>query len=601
METTAPVETKSSRAPLVLGLLLVVIGLLLFFSTVFRWQIWTAPWNFIGPLLLATWGVSSLWRYFSYTRDQALQGVRRRGGIVWGSFLIFIGLASFGTHSRGVSWFGNTQGWFNAFQFVAKYWPLLLILIGLGKVLDFYRLKGRAQFRFREVFGVLFIILIGVAAAHVPPDFGSFGSWMGPWVFTESNPFIGPSFTFTQEKSFPVRPHKIAVTNRFGNVHVTRGKNNEVSVFLEKVVYQDDDQRAREIANQVELVTEGSDEFTLRVNRRELEDRNYRFKSHLEVRVPERVAVTVDNSYGSVDANDLDGTCAINSSFGPVRVEAIRAPVEINSKSDHVSVQKVKGTVKIAARRGDIVVSDVTGDVEAENSRQSTTLENIHGAVRVTTRNGSVQATAVDKDLFVDGPNSNVRAVNVKGKCDVHNSHRRVELEEISGTVKVENSYGDVTLRNLKSAAAVDARHSSIHAEGLRQGITINGEGAHISLEQIDGPVRVTTSLREVEIDTCKGPLDISTRNGNVRIAAPAVLQAPVRVVNENGDIALRLSETVKATFDIEAILGSIDNDLSEELKVKQQGHDQTLRGTLNGGGPLVRLQDRRGKIHLEK
>ncbi|HEY3128806.1 MAG TPA: DUF4097 family beta strand repeat-containing protein [Acidobacteriota bacterium] len=590
METTAPVETKSSRAPLVLGLLLVTLGGLLFLGTVFHWQIWAAPWHFIGPLLLVIAGVSSLWRYFSYTSDQALQGVRRRGGVVWGSFLIFI----------AVSWFGGAQKWFNPFQFIGKFWPLLLILIGLGKVLDFYRLKGRAQFRFGEVFGVLVIILIGVAAAQAPTDLGSLGPWMGPWVFTESNPFAGPSLTFTEEKSFPVQPHKIDVTNRYGNVHVTRGKSNEVSVVLEKVVYQESEQKAREIANQIELVTDGSNEFTLRVNRRELEDRNYRFKTHLEVRVPEKAAVTVDNSYGSIDANDLDGSCAINSSFGPVRVEAVRAPVVINSRSDQVSVQKIKGTVTIVARRGDVVVSDVTGDVQTD-SHQSTTLENIHGAARVTTRNGSVLATAIDKDLFVDGPNSNVRAVTVQGKCEIHNSHRRVELEEVSGSVKIENSYGEVTLRNLKSVAAVDARHNSIRAEGLQQGITINGEGSHISLEQINGPVRINTSMRELEIDRCKGPLDISTRNGNVRIASPDGLQGPVRVVNERGDIALRLAETVKASFDIEAILGSIENDLSEELKVKQQGHDETLRGTLNGGGPLVRLQNRHGKIRLEK
>ena len=53
METTAPVETKSSRAPLVLGFLLVALGGLLFLGTVFHWQIWAAPWHFIGPLLPA--------------------------------------------------------------------------------------------------------------------------------------------------------------------------------------------------------------------------------------------------------------------------------------------------------------------------------------------------------------------------------------------------------------------------------------------------------------------------------------------------------------------------------------------------------------------
>ncbi|HEV8132006.1 MAG TPA: DUF4097 family beta strand repeat-containing protein [Acidobacteriota bacterium] len=589
METPLPAEAQPNRLPLILGLTLVAIGLLLFVGSLYHWEIWTAPWHFVGPLLLAAIGISSLWRYFSYTPEQALQGVRRRGKLVISSLFIFIAIA----------WFCHARGWFNGFQFAGRFWPALLILIGLAKIMDFYRLKGRAQFRFGEVLGVLLIILVGLGAAQVPPDLGP---WMGPWwVRGPNNPFVGPSFTFTEEKHFNVRPVKISILNRFGNIHVTRGPGNEVTVRIEKVVYQEDDRKAKEIADQIQLVGEGSGDFSLRVNRKELENRNYRFKTHLELQIPQKAAIMLENAYGSVDAAQLEGACTINNSFGPVRVESVNAPVEINARFDRVSVRQVKGNVRISAHRGDVVVGEVTGNLEVENSDQSVSLENIHGSVRISSRHASIQISGVDKDLFVDAPNSSVKLEKVKGKCEVHNSHRKLELEEVAGPVRIENDYGDIVLINLKSAASVDAKHNSVKAETLRQGISISGDAVRISLDEVEGPIRVATSLRDVEISSFTGSVDVSTRNGDVRLTAPEVLHAPVRVTNENGDILLRLSEKARATLDIAATLGSIDNNLTEKLKVTQEEKDVTLKGALNGGGPQIRLQGTRSKIHLER
>jgi len=70
------------------------------------------------------------------------------GGLLWtGMGLVFL-LRNFGI---------APDFWF----FAGRYWPILLILIGLGKVIDYYRQKQGVSLRAGEVIGILFLLLIG--------------------------------------------------------------------------------------------------------------------------------------------------------------------------------------------------------------------------------------------------------------------------------------------------------------------------------------------------------------------------------------------------------------------------------------------------------
>src|SRR5512136_2540780 len=55
----------------------------------------------------------------------------------------------------------------NLWRMAARYWPILLILLGLGKVIDYFRQKEGVSIRFGEVVGILFLVLIGSAVTKV--------------------------------------------------------------------------------------------------------------------------------------------------------------------------------------------------------------------------------------------------------------------------------------------------------------------------------------------------------------------------------------------------------------------------------------------------
>ena len=50
---------------------------------------------------------------------------------------------------------------------IGRYWPVLLILLGLGKVLEFYLKKEAISIRFGEFIGILILVLAGTVINQI--------------------------------------------------------------------------------------------------------------------------------------------------------------------------------------------------------------------------------------------------------------------------------------------------------------------------------------------------------------------------------------------------------------------------------------------------
>ncbi|HPY78245.1 MAG TPA: DUF5668 domain-containing protein, partial [Anaerohalosphaeraceae bacterium] len=74
--------------------------------------------------------------------------------------LIWIGVgALFLLHNLG---FG-----INFWSLAGRYWPILLILLGLGKVIDYYLKKDAVSVSVGEIIGILFLLFIGSAVTKI--------------------------------------------------------------------------------------------------------------------------------------------------------------------------------------------------------------------------------------------------------------------------------------------------------------------------------------------------------------------------------------------------------------------------------------------------
>ena len=56
----------------------------------------------------------------------------------------------------------------NVWSLARRYWPVLLILLGLGKIIEYFLNKDSVSIRVGEIFGILFLLFIGFVLSRVP-------------------------------------------------------------------------------------------------------------------------------------------------------------------------------------------------------------------------------------------------------------------------------------------------------------------------------------------------------------------------------------------------------------------------------------------------
>jgi hypothetical protein len=86
------------------------------------------------------------------------------------------------------------------------------------------------------------------------------------------------------------------------------------------------------------------------------------FKLDFTVEVPAGVAITVDDSSGSMKIENV-GSLTIDDSSGEIEVRGVRGALTVDDSSGEIDVADVTGVVRIDDSSGGILIRNVTGEV----------------------------------------------------------------------------------------------------------------------------------------------------------------------------------------------------------------------------------------------
>jgi DUF4097 and DUF4098 domain-containing protein YvlB len=413
---------------------------------------------------------------------------------------------------------------------VARYWPLLLIVWGLVKLIDYARLKRSGEpgplFGAGEVVLLIVVILSGTAltaAANMNPDIGSFFEIanIDLWDIT------GNSYHFPEHyEKEAVAGASIEIINRFGNVEVIPADTDRIVVDVDKTVIAANQAEAAGIQNELMYsIVQDDNRFRVISNfNRDNNRRGRRFKTSLIVKVPKRSSVVVNNRNGSVDISGLTGDQNITNSFGNVSLSRIAGAVTISNRNDTVKVEEIQGATTISNefgniearsvvgalelrhRNGNIQVETVKGDAKVYSSFGSVDVRDIQGSLEVSARNTSVEVSGVENDVNVDNQFQSVEIDGVKGGTTVNNRNGNVEIrydQPPTKNIRVDSQFGDVTLTLPSSSAfSIDARtrfspvssdfsELTVREDHERQSITgqVGTGGPEIRIENRNGSI----------------------------------------------------------------------------------------------------------------
>ncbi|NWG14361.1 MAG: DUF4097 family beta strand repeat protein [Acidobacteria bacterium] len=517
------------------------------------------------------------------------------GGLLWTGIGVIFLLRNFGI---------GPDFW----SLAARYWPILLILLGLGKVIDYYRQKEGVSIGIGEVIGILLLLVIGTLVTKVthgpvgrvfrelPITIGGTHVRPGQW--------LGSSYSYTEERSYPLTTATpVRIENSYGSVSVAPGSDQEVKVRIRKVVYEKDESNAKRIAAEIRLEAgpQGKAEatsFLIRTNRDALSAKDYRFNTDLEVFLPPKGQLQVQNSFGEVRTANLEGKLDLSTSHNDLEIRDCTGEFTAANRYGDSRFLNLTGNVKVEAR-GRVVAEGIRGNVTVQNEYNPVEVRNVEGQVSVTNTESSVSLEKITQPVVIQGRGTQITANELDGALRFTTSHRRVRVEDVKAGVQADTSYANVTLRNIKGEVAFNSNSDRLNFEGIGGSLKVKAVGTAVSAGEVKGPVEIRTTLRDVALSNISSSVTVNNEYGDVTLSAETIDRDGISVKNKNGAIELFLPE--EAGFEIEASArnGRVDSDFPGLQTVEAGPDSRVLRGKLRSGGPKILLENDYGNIRL--
>ena len=126
--------------------------------------------------------------------------------------------------------------------------------------------------------------------------------------------------------------------------------------------------------------------------------------------------------------------------------------------------------------------------------------------------------------------------------------------------------------------------------------VTVNGE---VNVTGLTGKTTLETTNGGVVARNIGGAVEASATNGGVDVEVSRVAEGGVRMSCTNGGLSLALPSDAKASISASITNGGIDTG-GLELRTSESSR-RRLVGTLNGGGPEIRIQGTNGGITLRR
>ena len=129
--------------------------------------------------------------------------------------------------------------------------------------------------------------------------------------------------------------------------------------------------------------------------------------------------------------------------------------------------------------------------------------------------------------------------------------------------------------------------------------VTVDNTNGAIFVTDVAGKHDLDTTNGRIEVARCAGSVDAATTNGSIHAELVRVAKnQPMRFETTNGRIEVSVPQDFAADIDASTTNGSIKSDLPVATRTLD---DNSLRGTINGGGTSLRLRTTNGGISIRR
>ena len=445
--------------------------------------------------------------------------------------LIIIGLVFLLGNMHVITW--HALGlWF------ARYWPVLIIIWGVVKLMEYYQAQREGTrapgLGVGGFFLLLFLICCGLAASkaarvnwHAVGDEMDMGDNMWP-VFGDTY-----SFNDQMQQAFPAGASLRVVSNR-GGVTVNSWDQKDIKVVVHKRLVADNEQQSKQVDSQTRpTISVSGNLVTVNANTTGAGDQ-HAVSTDLDITVPRTVAVDVATQHGDISVQGRDAEVKVSNSHGDVNLGQITGNSSVVMRKGSLTAAHLKGDLSVDGRLDDTNISDVSGKLEMTGDYfGDMSLAGIKQGVRFKSSRTDMEFSRLDGDLSMES--GDLQAKSLAGPLRLLTRSKDIHLDNVTGDVKVENSNGSVELHAGKlplGSMQID------NSKGDIQVVLPTEATFSLSARTRDGDIE--SDFNQIQVNSDHGQ---STASGKVGSGA-----SRLEINNQYGSIEIRKGGATEAS-----------------------------------------------------
>lgn len=371
------------------------------------------------------------------------------------------------------------------FWWFSKYWPVVLILLGLVKLAEYLLARSRNERAPGIGPGgiVLLVFFVVVGAAFSAASRATWNLNVDPgedW----NDPFgwFGSRYEFTATFDQPIRSgDQIKIYASRGDITIKPSPDDQAHAFAHKYVRARTQDEANQFNNNTPLAFQQQGSLWL-----------------------------LNMNSGAYEQGRVD----IDLQLPP------------------------KYSISVVDQRGDIHIQQMQSDVSVDTARGDITAEQIKGNAGLRVHHGDVTAHGIAGNLTVDGDVSDTEISDVAGTLSFTGSYRGdIDLSHINNQVRFKSIRTDLQMAKLDGELRMD--RGDFHGTSIAGPLVLRTDAMNIQVEQITGDVRIENRRADIDVKA-KAPLgnfDIYTTGGEINLGLPEKPGFQVDAVSDGGEI----------------------------------------------------------------
>jgi DUF4097 and DUF4098 domain-containing protein YvlB len=401
-------------------------------------------------------------------------GRSQRNSIFAGALLVLLGL---------IFLLDRFNPLFGIGHLIRIYWPVLLILWGVTKLVDHLAPRG-GQMRPPILSGgeaLLLVLVAFILAGFVFRDalrerFPDFGVSM---------PGFHESYSRKQDlppSTLPAGAHVTIDTAR-GDIAIRASEGNELRVSANQTAWAPMRSSADDRMNDVQVIIEHSGN-DYRIHPLHQDDYHDAVNVDLNVQLPKTAVVWATTGHGDIDASGISGIDA-RTGHGNVNIQDAAGDVNVEMQGGDARITRLTGNLHVSGRGNDLEIEQVGGNATIEG-----------------TFIGSIDAQRVQQSVRLISPWADI------------------SLEHLVGQMQVD--HGDINVSNVAGAATIQTRDKDVTASGVAGKLVIANVHADIQVTYQKPP---------------QADASITDDSGEVDFTLPAKSNFSISAVSRQGEI----------------------------------------------------------------